>query len=310
MKNWLAALTLVVALGASGRADPLDNRQIPADAKWLFHVDVSAINAGTVSRRISDLWLERPPTSLQLRQLRRTTGVDPSKDLKGITIYGRSYKANGAVVILRSKVVQDRPHRYLRRRPDYQESQHGRHELMAWTEKKRRVDEHPMTACFFRPTLWVFARDIDDLKLALDVLDGNSPSLSQDNSLHAPAAPEGTVIQMRGTGLREAQLPFESPLVRKSTYLIALGGETSTEAFAEARMATESEEVAGQLRAVADGLLAMARLRFDKDPDALRMLDAVKVSAEEKIVSVECRWTAQELANLVEKTWTTQRNRK
>jgi hypothetical protein len=310
MKTWLAALTLVIGLGNSARSEPLNHRQVPTDAKWLVHVDVSAVKTGDASQKISDLWLQLPSTTQQLRRLRWTTGVDPIKDLKGITIYSRSYKPKSAVVILQSKVSQERLHRYLRRRPDYHTSEHGPHELMGWTERKGRVDAHPMTACFYRPTLWVFTSDIDDLRSALDVLASSSPGLSPDSPLHAPAAPDGTMIQVRGTGLAEAELPFESPLIRKSTYLIALGGVTSTEAFAEARVTTDSEEVAGQLRAVVEGLLAMARLRFDKDPDLLRILNAVKVSAAERTVAVNCRWPAEDLVKLVEKTWTSRRNRK
>ncbi len=118
------------------------------------------------------------------------------------------------------------------------------------------------------------------------------------------------MIEVRGVGLGEAKLPFESPLVRKSTYLMALGGENDTEAFAEARVTTESTEVAGQLRSVVEGLLAMARLRFDKDPDVLRMLEAVKVSVEDETVAVQCRWPTEQLSSVIEKTWTNQRDPK
>ncbi len=119
MRACLAALALVMVWGACGSAEPLDYRRVPADAKWLVHVDISAINSGDVSQKISARWRQLPATRQVLQQLRWMTGVDLSKDLEGITVYGRNYEQHRAVTIFQSKVDQDRLARYLRGRPDF-----------------------------------------------------------------------------------------------------------------------------------------------------------------------------------------------
>ena len=181
---------------------------------------------------------------------------------------------------------------------------------MSWTERNAKSAEQSMAACFYQPTIWLFAANLDDLKLAIDVLDGKSPALAADHPLRPPTSPQGALIEVRGVGLGNAKLPFESPLIRRSSCLFALGGENDAGVYVDVQLTSESTEVAGQLRSVAEGLLAMARLRFDKDPERLRLLEAVKVSQEETTVNVQCRWSTDELLNVVKKSWTSQPNAK
>ncbi len=62
---------------------------------------------------------------------------------------------------------------------------------MGWTERKGKSDAYAMAGCFYQPRVWLFGRDVEDLKLALDVLSGTSPSLSGDNPLRARGLPRG-----------------------------------------------------------------------------------------------------------------------
>ena len=114
------------------------------------------------------------------------------------------------------------------------------------------------------------------------------------------------MIEARGVGLAEVELPFKSPLVRKSKVFSVAVGEHGGEAFAAARAATESVEIAGQLRAVAEGLLAMAELQVDSDEQATRLLEAVKVGSEERTVTVEFRGHPDDVSKLFQKAWTKQ----
>jgi hypothetical protein len=310
MRAILAAATIVTSMATAARAEPLDAREIPADAQWLVHIDITAAKTGRLFQAVGDLWLKRPLAEFRLQQFQAATGMDPSRDLHRLTLYGRSYEEDAAVMIVRAKLDRQRLERFVSRRPDFRRGQHGQHQLLSWTEKKGQRDEHAMTGCFFGPEVLVFGRNPEEVKNALEVLAGRSPHLTASSALHAPVTPAGTVIEVRGVGLADVKLPFESPLVRKSKYLIAAGGESNRETFAEARVTTESPEVARQLRAVLEGLVAMARLRFDADNEILTFLDAVNVSMNENTVEVQCRWPSDQVAKLLEEAWKMQRNRK
>ena len=77
-----------------------------------MHVDLSAISRGVVSQKLVERWLQLPATRQAMQRFRWATGVDLSKDLEDITVYGRSYEQDRAVTIFRAKVDQERLMRY------------------------------------------------------------------------------------------------------------------------------------------------------------------------------------------------------
>lgn len=85
-----------------------------------------------------------------MQRFRWATGVDLSKDLEDITVYGRSYEQDRAVTIFHAKVDQERLMRYLGGRPSFHTSEYGRHRLMSWTERNAKSVEQSMAGCIYR----------------------------------------------------------------------------------------------------------------------------------------------------------------
>lgn len=303
MRALLAALVIATGFGPPACAEPLDGKRVSADAKWLVHIDVDAMKAGKIPSTIGELWLGVPSAQEDLKQWSKATGMDPTKDLHSMMIYGRRHAQPSGVVILRAKVDQKRLKALLKRKLGYRTESYGDHELVIWTESKGKNDEHTVTGCFHEPTAIVFGREAAEVKNALDVLDGTSRGLAEGDPLFALGVSDGTMIQVRAAGLADAKLPFKSPLVRKSKLLVVALGEREGEAFMAARLVTESAEVAGQVRAVVEGFRAMAELAVDSDEELTQMLQAVKVSTEGKTVTVEWRGATDHVAKLLEKTW-------
>jgi hypothetical protein len=305
MRALLAAAVIVAGLGPLANAGPLDSKRVSAEAKWLVHIDADAMRAGKVPRMIVTLWRELPAASEALRKFTAAIGMDPTKDLHSVTIYGQRYAQPDAVVIVAAEVDRTRLMTLLRRKPDYRTESYDGHELVIWSENKGKPDAHVVTGCFYQPGVIVFGRDAAAVKKALDVLSGTARSLAESDPLFARDVPSGTMIQARATGLAEVDL-FKSPLVQQSKSLFVALGENQGEVFAVARLVTESTDVARRVRAVVEGFLAMAELQLETDQDALKILEAVKVSSEGEKVAVECRGPAEAAAKLVEKIWAKQ----
>lgn len=303
MRTLPAVLTFGLALASLAYAEPLDTKQVAADVRWFVHIDVDAIKAGQIPQTVGSLVLNSPASGRELKRLAEVAGLNLPEDLHGITIYGRRYAEPATVVIVYAKVDQQRLTAFLQQKPGYHTDSYGKHELIVWTEMRGRKDEHTVTGCFYRAGMIVFGRDAAEVKRALDVLDGTSPSLPNDDPLLAAETPRGTMIQARGVDLYDVELPFKSPLVRKSkSFRVALG-EHNGEAFAVARATTESVETAKQLRAVVEGLLAMAELQFESDEQISQLLEAVKISSEGKSVTVELRGPVEDGTELIKKAW-------
>lgn len=307
MKWLLPTWAIVVVLGAVAQAEPLITKQVAADAKWLVHADVDAMKDAAVPRTVGTILLGLPGAAENLKKFSYAIGMDPAEHLHNVTIYGWRYAEDRGVVVVQAEVNQPRLTAFLKTRPGYRAESYGDHTLMAWTENQGRKNEHATTGCFQRPNVMVFGRDPEEVRKALDVLDGSSPGLAEGGSLLAGQAPDGTMLEARALDLGDAKLPFKSPLVRKSKFLSVALGEHQSEAFAVARVVTESAEVANQVRAVLEGLLAMAELQFDSDPQMTKLVQAVIVSTNDETVTVECRGPADDAARLIKQAWANRR---
>jgi hypothetical protein len=305
MRTLPAALAMVLGLAAAVSAEPVDWQRVSADAKWVVHVDVDAMRAGKIPPMIVARWLKLPKSADQLKALSYVIGMDPTRDLQSITVYGRRYTESAGVVVVRADVERDRLEAFLKSRPDGRAASYSRYELISWTDKKGTPDEHTATGCFQQPTVMVFGRDAAEVKHALDVLDGTSPGLPEGDRLRGPQAPAGTMILARACELADVE-PFKSPVVRKSKFLSLSIGEYDGEAFAVAGMEADSAPVAGQVEAVAKGFLAMVELQFGSNQEVARLLQAVKVTKDERTVTVQFRGPADDLSKLIDQAWTRQ----
>lgn len=306
MKWHWALLALVVGLTPPVRAEPLESKRVAAEARWVVHIDVDALRTGEIPRAVARLWSQLPAAAehrKNLRQLEVVLGVDAVDDLHDITIYGERFDAGGAVVLLQVDIDREVLAKFLTWQPGYQPDSHGDHELFRWTENRGKRDEHTMTGCLHPTKGLVLGRDAEQVKKALDVLDGRSPPLAADSPLAQSPVPAGTMVQARAVGLAEVDLPFKSPLVRKSRVFVVAAGEHDGRAFALARASTESAETAVQLQSVVDGFLAMAELQFDADAQVTQLLEAVEVSTNDQTVAVEVAGPIGEVLTLIEKAW-------
>lgn len=305
MAIWARPTVLALAIGWASVvcAGPLDKTQAPADARWLVHIDVDAIKTAKVAQTISDLWMKLPSGADHLKHAGNLVGLDVAEDLHGITIFGSQYDEAAAIVVVDARVDRDRLFAFLKTLPGYRTEPYGRHKLVGWTANPGKKDEHTVTGCLHRSERFAFGRDVAALRKTLDVLDGASPGLGDHHPLAPPSNQPGTMIQVRGVDLDEVELPFKSPLVRKSKVFTAALGEYEGKAFAVATAETESTEIAGRLLAVADGLLAMAELQAEDDEQVTKLLEAVEISLNDKTVTIRFRGSPDDVSELIEKAW-------
>ena len=273
------------------QAKPLDERQVAADARWLLHVDLDALRESGASAFLVTQWLQARPIQNHLDGIREAIGLDVTKDLHGITLYGEKLVPDRGAVVARASLDPSRVMAFLARQSDYEKQEIGGHEVLSWVER-RGGEKHTVFGAMLGPEGMVFSRDVDDLAAALAVLDGKAASLADSESPLKGPAPVGAVVLVRACGLSEAQLPLKSPILRLSEILsLAAGEEVDGAAFVEVRLTAASEKHVAEFHDVAVGLVALARLMRDNDEDVLRLLDAVAIRTEDR--TVVARWSGQ-----------------
>lgn len=302
MRFWVVWTAAILAMVGVAKAEPLNLKQVPAEAKWVAHVDVDAMRESTVIQKayykIADLC---PDGERLVDKIREFVAMDPRNDLHGITLGGTVVGQPEVALLVHAEVDQKALLDKVSKAPDYKEETYGAYKLHCWTDAKGKKHEHPMAGTFAKPNMILLAPTVDILKAVLDTMDGKSPSLAGSKSPLAASVPDGALVLARAVGLADAKLPMKSPLVTKSdTFSLAIG-ESGGQSFAEAALLMKSPEDAQRVKALLDGGRAMLELQHGDDAEAMKMLNKVKVTLAGPTLKVEFRASADDVGNHAEK---------
>lgn len=291
-----AALALAVLPGWAtiAQASPLELKQVSADAKWVAHLDVDALWEMTVVEKGWQKMLEtRENAKQRLSDLRDRIGMDITKDIHAVTAYGTEMRPEGAVLIVNAKVDKQRVMELAERAPDHEVDKYRTHEIHTWTTRQRG-QTRTVAASFYKPDIVVLAGSTKSLELALDVLAGREPGIFPDSPLSGKVA-AGTVAMLRVAGLSEAELPGRLQMLRQVKSLRFAAGENKSDMFLRAEAEMNDTETAGRAKTMLEGFRAMAEGAIRDNPDARKMLDALKVTSDGKTLTLEWSASAEEI---------------
>jgi hypothetical protein len=286
------AFAVVFALVGPLRAEPMSLQQLPADAKWAAHLDVDALHASSLPDKVrQQILVNHPEAEKHLSLICDVWQFDPRTDLHGITIYGTQIKRDTGVAIVSAKVNQELLIEKVEQAPNHQATKYGNYDLHSWTHGQGTVHQRAMTGTFYKPDVLVFGASVDEVKAALDVLDGKKANFASQ----APASgltlsiPAGSILVAGATGLADVALPCKSPLTKQADAIVLAIGENEGNLFVVGQIAAKKTEIAQQIKTVVDGALALAALANADDAEALKVVNAVTVSVSDKCVNMECR---------------------
>jgi len=293
-----------VVLGLAGllQAEPLQPKQISAEAKWVVHFDVDAMRTTIFALKAAEKVRQHfPDAEWHLDRVRAEWMFDPCTDIHGMTFYGDRLVPDTGVVLVHVNIDQKVLLEKAKQAPDYRVSKYGNYDLHTWTHAKGSKHQRDITGAFFGRDLIVFGGSTAEVMAALDVLDGTKPNLTAKSSPLAAPVPPGATFVARVVGLADAKLPCKSPVVKQLDAVSLALGESQGESFFAAEMRVKKAELAEQMRIAAEGLRAMAMIAAADDQQAQEMIKALKISSSTDMVGAEWRFSAEELWNRMEK---------
>ncbi len=296
-RAWLGLLGLVAWAGPLW-GEPLDRQAIPASARWVVHFDVDAARDAPAVGSLLAGAVQSDAARKNIDRMAQTVGIDPTKDLHGLTFAGREFRPPDGVVTVHAKLDAERLVGLARSRPEYRLEEHRDRSVHLWTENSGKPDRYEAAGCIVGPSLVVFGRDRRQVCEALDVLDGQAQGAAGQGSPLAAEPPPGTVLSVRAIDPDQADIPFVSPLIRKSRFLAIDVGEREGTAFLRARLEVRSDEAAAQVRDVLQGLVAMSQLEMAEHPKAVEQLKRIRVTLDGQTVRVEWDVPSADLAAL------------
>ncbi len=270
---------------------PLDIARIPADTKWLVHMDMDAMRESGWGQYIRSKWLSRERVREHIDKMIEKTGLDPREDLRSATLFDNGFeKHRGTVLIEVQNVDGQKLLALLRERhPDLRVSSYGEHRLYLWKSDHGRKKDHYITGCLYQGSIMVFSSETPNVMVALDVLDGKAAAISASSPL-AMAAEDGTLLLARGIEMAELGWPGRCPVLSDSDQFSFAAGEADGKVFADSKLVTNKEETATNAVAVMNGLRAMIMLRHREHEHVMRVLEGLTSTVDGTNLSI--RWEA------------------
>jgi hypothetical protein len=295
----VAALALLPSLGAYA-AGPSGAQLaiVPADAQWAFHLDMEKF----VSSSLFKLLLADGRGIDIQKKVGQVSGMfkmDPFKDLKAVTVFGRGGAGEEPVVALSGNFDKNYILGLLKAESSTKETPYGKHTLYNWEGEHFGV--------FVNDNLALITEKEADIKAALDALDGKAKNVST-SPLVAQLQKEsaGAIIVFalgnvagltgRGEGVAVAQaLPAMLTQMQSISGAISEKGDTLN---MKIEIGAESDQVANSIQQAIQGIIALLNLQFQGDAQAFTQGLNVKVHGDQ--VRIDGSFLVPELTKIIE----------
>lgn len=268
---------LFLAWASVGHAAPLDVDSLPADTKWVVHVDVDALGESVVVQKYFTQWMKQGGKE-QVAKVYAKTGVDVRDELHSLTLFNVGYEEKAGVLVVRADMDRDLLVSKAKEAPDSKLATYGDHKLYSWTDKDKKV-----TGAFFTDEVLVFGSSIDLVKGALDALSGKAPGLEAPGEARIP---EGTILVGSAWGLSDAEWPEKVKLPQGTEQISIVVGEHEGTSFMGGEVVATTE-TAGQVKEVLEGVRAMGMLQVKQAPKARKLLESMTIKRSGKKVQIE-----------------------
>jgi hypothetical protein len=288
MKKLVAIAAFCAALSAL--AGPVDKNAVPADAKWVLHLDMEAFRKTKSGAYLTEEVLEK---KLAAAKEKVKTNLSISfNNLSSITAYGTRFNQPGEKEgILVIKTTADT-------KKDI-DALMGLTALSENGKKITRVQENPYLLYNLNGDAYVavnsdntlvLAKSKDEVENAQAVIMSKRDNLSKNESLAKLASGDGTFFFIAAVqGLGDAPVPPQAQVLKETDGGRVLTGENEDHLFVDLLLQGKSAEAAGKIQQIFQGLVALGSLNTE-NKELNDLANATKVSADGQEVRVHFQY--------------------
>jgi hypothetical protein len=295
MKNMKKLCTMFLATmltASASMAGPLARNQVSASADWVVHVNHEQFNQSQfgqlIRAELAALGLEQ-----KLQSFAQVFSFHPLDDVRDVTIYGSGPDEQKAVVIIDGKFDLEKLVSLAKLNPEYQAIEHGNVVLHRWlhTEKKMGREVNKLMYGFgFEGRYVVIGSGFESIKQAADVFNGSSPSAAGDVS-GLPSQPAlnagGAFLQAAANNVAQSAAQHGKAAVLRQTDQLGLAiGEVNGQFYIDLAVTAKSAEAAQAMNKILDGVLAVAVLAGEEQPELANLAKCVRLSCDGNAVRV------------------------
>lgn len=303
----LTSLALSVSLGIApadaGRVNPA---HLPADAKWVIHVDYEALGDSAVWQKFREK--KSQVTQMVQSWMKQRYGIDLPTGLKSLTMFSRDYREyTGTVLIeasyeaqkIEARLGEARQHRTTKWQ-DY-----TLHTIMLSKQKSPNAGpsgDQEMTVVMVDDKTILLASSEANAKQSLKLLAGEAESLEgKDSPLLADTISEAWVYGAAIDLNELKQHPVSMPIIVQHEQITwSLGKQSDGMVFEQADLVAQSAEVAEKMKTVLEGIIAYESLWAEGSQSLTAIIEKVQVEHAGKTTSFQWRGSSEQVVAATE----------
>jgi len=299
MSSFWIAFAFLIPMTGSLVAAPLSKSQIPADSKWVMHLDMNQFSSSQTCRILTTGQSDGKQFQTMLNRYRTLLGIDPLKDISSLTLFGSEITGNRGVALINGSLNSKQITKQFSTYPQYSTKKNGQLTLQTWQDK---ASGKPLWASFYSSRQLILASDEFSLLNAAWVLDGEKPSLSSSKAtaLPFPAVQPGNFFTAVTKGYSGTN-PTQAMILRNTESANMQLAESSGIVDGAILLNADSPETAGQIQQILNGLMVSAGFADSESPLA-KLAELSTISRTGNTMSLKIHCPAGEAAGLVSST--------
>lgn len=302
-RTFVGAVAFLGTLAAGpAKAGPLDLGTVPADSKWVVHIDMDAVRDSASWPVVYERLKRLPNFDAQIAQLEQLFSARFPEDLHGITVLGSGFDEVDNLVQVDANVDRKGVENLLSLNPAFNSSPHGSYAVLSWEDKGKT-----MYGAFVSDQHILVGQNRDRVEGALDVMDKKADAL-KSTSVLAQGAKPGLLVYVAGDELAKLKQAGRStsPILSQMQSAWATLSEIKQDVLVQIKVQADTAESAQRMRKSVEGIVAMLSLAAD-DANAkpgVKLLASltgdVQAKADQSVLNVEWRMAQARLPKLID----------
>lgn len=301
MKTWTTCF-LGLSLAAGTLAGPLQPAHIAADARWVIHLDLEALQVTTVGHTLAAEAIE-PQMTKVAAGLKLHLGFDFDwRRIRSITLYGTEYggpeRLRGVMLVDTDLDLVTAFERALQKQAEWGQAQNGDLQLL-------EAGPHPLYS--IKEDLYVALQPGAPAVVgkarrttlrARSVLVAGAPNLNTSSELaHLVTAGPGGFLLLAAEGFSAAAPNEPQARVLKMAEKLRLSlTETNGQLQATLTLQANTADTARQMQQIVQGMSALAALSQPDNPDLQKLVNGLRTSVDERQLQLTLTLPAAEVA--------------
>ena len=306
---WLAGLAGAIAMAAVATADPIDPAHIPADARWVVHVDMDAARKTAAWKELYHRLGTDQDFQAFLLELEEVFNARFPEDLHDVTVCGSKLGDADSVVLVHATIDRKQIENRLAGLAGYSSTPRGKYSVLSWSDSGK-----PKFGGFVTDSLFMVGPNKEKVNTQFDVLAGKAPSLKVDAAMPRATKAACTVF-VAGDALVKNRPAADNAWLGKIKSAWLTIAEEREETLVKLTVGAVDVSTAMQLKEAAEGLrdtLKTSAMPKDAKPITKKLAEvtnAAQIGQLENNVAVQCRVPNKIMPELIDEALTVARKK-